>query len=204
MEMLLDLWLPILLSAVACFVFSSIAWMVLPHHKPDMKAVPDHDALASALKGLNLKPGFYFYPNCNDSKDMKSDEFKKRWNDGPWGTLNIFPKTPSFPLNLGVIFAEFLLVSIFVAYLAGHAFTGNPAPEYLDVFQIVGTAGVLGYVFGSIGGNAFMGMSARFTLMCTIDAVVFALLTAGIFSWLWPEAAIAIDPGSITLPGATP
>jgi len=200
MEMLMDLWLPILLSAVACFIASSIAWMVMPHHKPDMKAVPDHDALAGALKGLNLKPGFYFYPNCNDSKEMKSEAFKKRWNDGPWGTLNIFPQQPSFPRNLAVIFVEFLLVSIFVAYLAGHALSGNPAPAYLDVFQIVGTAAVLGYVFGSIGGNAFMGMSARFTVMCIVDAVVFALLTAGIFSWLWPDAAGVVGDAASTLP----
>ncbi len=35
MEPLLDLWLPIVVSAVIVFVASFLAWMVLPHHKGD-------------------------------------------------------------------------------------------------------------------------------------------------------------------------
>ena len=35
---LTSLWLPILLSTVALFFLSFLAWTVLPHHKPDSPA----------------------------------------------------------------------------------------------------------------------------------------------------------------------
>ncbi len=44
MEILVQFWLPILASAVVVFLASSIAWMVLPHHKKDVKTLPDEKA----------------------------------------------------------------------------------------------------------------------------------------------------------------
>ena len=48
---LLDLWMPILIGSVACFLASSVLWMVLPHHKPDIK--PSFDPIAVSL---NMPP----------------------------------------------------------------------------------------------------------------------------------------------------
>ena len=41
---LASLWLPILVSAVAVFFVSFLAWMVLPHHKKDINAIADEKA----------------------------------------------------------------------------------------------------------------------------------------------------------------
>ena len=52
-----SLWLPILLSAVAVFVLSSILHMVLPLHRKDYRQVPNEaDAMATLRKG-GLTPG---------------------------------------------------------------------------------------------------------------------------------------------------
>ena len=49
MELLSTLWLPIVLSGVALFFASFLAWMVLPHHKGDFIKLPDEGAFENAL-----------------------------------------------------------------------------------------------------------------------------------------------------------
>ena len=51
MVTLVDLWLPILGSAVAVFFISFTMWMVLPHHKGDWKPLPDEDGTMDTTDG---------------------------------------------------------------------------------------------------------------------------------------------------------
>ena len=44
-----SLWLPIVLSAVAVFLLSSMVHTVFPWHKGDYPAVPDQDRVMAAL-----------------------------------------------------------------------------------------------------------------------------------------------------------
>ncbi len=44
MHILAPLWLPILVSAAVVFVAAGLAWMALPHHKKDIKTLPDEKA----------------------------------------------------------------------------------------------------------------------------------------------------------------
>jgi len=98
---LIDLWLPILVAGVVCFLASSAMWMVLPHHKADIQPLPDEAAFNAAVGPLSLKPGYYMYPNCHGKEDMKSDAFKARWRPAPgarstcWATSPTSPKTCS-------------------------------------------------------------------------------------------------------------
>ncbi len=73
---LLSVWLPILVSSIAVFVASFLAWMVLPHHRSDWSKLPDEDGLISALSSGGVKPGQYMFPFCSGSREMKSPEFK--------------------------------------------------------------------------------------------------------------------------------
>ena len=38
---LIDLWLPILVAAVIVWFASALIWMAMPHHKKDIKKLPD-------------------------------------------------------------------------------------------------------------------------------------------------------------------
>ena len=40
-----DLTLPVLLSGLATHILSTLAWMVLPHHKPEWKVLAVQDEL---------------------------------------------------------------------------------------------------------------------------------------------------------------
>jgi hypothetical protein len=198
MDMLLDLWLPIVISTVACFVASSIIWMALPHHKADMKALPEEGVMDRALGEMKLEPGGYYIPNCSDKEKFKGDEFKARWNNGPWAFLQIPAGRPSFAKNLAVTLVEFLVIAIFIGYLAGASIPAGA--EYLHVFQIVGTAGVLAHVLGTIHHEFFQMKTVRHVAFCMFDGVVYALITAGIFAAFWPEGAEILNNAAGSLP----
>lgn len=182
MDFLADLWIPIVVSAVAVFIVSSLMWMVSPHHKADIQALPDEAAFDKAMGELNIPAGLYMYPNCH-GQDTKGDAFKGRWKSGPWGMVNVWGSPPNFGKSLALTFLSYLLVSVFVAYIASNAFAANPSPTYLNVFQIVGPIAMVAYCFGGLGNDIFLGKPRRFIITSMLDGVAFSLVTAGVFGW---------------------
>lgn len=180
---LAQLWLPILVSAVIVFFASSVVWMVLPHHKKDVKALPDEKALTDHLQQLSLAPGMYMWPCCQSKEDMKSEEYKARCAAGPWGTINILGRPPSFGRNLVLIYL-FYLVCVFVGYITSLARAAGS--EFLPVFRVAGAVGVLAYCAGSIPNAIFFGKPGRFVLTDFIDGVAYGLLTGATFGVFWP------------------
>jgi len=100
---LFELWLPILVSAVAVFIVSAIIWMALGYHKKDIQFLDNEEAFDAAISPMNIRPGLYMFPGCH-GKDLKSEAFQTRWKAGPWGIITIHPKAPSFGLNLLRVF----------------------------------------------------------------------------------------------------
>jgi len=179
------LWLPIVLSAVIVFVASSIMHMVLPYHKSDYKQLPDEDKILSALRPFNLQRGLYIFPFCNH-QNMKSPEITAKYKQGPVGFLNIMPnRQPAMPKFLIQWIAFCLLISFFVAYLTGH--TVAPGANYLVVFRVAGTAAFLAYGLGNVSNGIWKGQTWTATIKEVFDGLVFGLLTAGAFGWLWPR-----------------
>ena len=92
MVTVVDLWLPILLSAVFVFLVSSVVHMVLPIHKSDFKKLPDEDNAIGGLAGV--PPGDYVFPCPGSMKEMGSPEMLERYKKGPVGFLHVLPATP--------------------------------------------------------------------------------------------------------------
>jgi hypothetical protein len=184
MALLSALWLPIVLSAVIVFVASSIMHMLLPYHRGDYQKIPDEDKVLAALRGAGLKRGLYVFPFCTH-KDMKSPVVEK-YNQGPVGMMTVLPNGPPvMPKFLGLWFGYCLIISFFVAYLAAH--TVAQGAYYLAVFRVVGTAAFLAYGLGNIINSIWKGQTWSVTIKEVIDGLVYALLTAGTFGWLWPR-----------------
>jgi len=179
------LWLPIVLSAVIIFVASFIMHMLLPYHRSDYKQLPDEEKSLSALRATNLKRGLYVFP-FGTHKEMKSPGMIEKYNQGPVGMAIIFPSgTPFVPKFLGLWFGYCLLIGFFVAYLAAH--TVVPGTYYLAVFRVVGTAGFLSFGLGPLANVIWKGYPWSFVLKEVIDGLIYALLMAGTFGWLWPR-----------------
>jgi len=73
MNFLIDLWLPIVLSAVFIFIASSIIHMVIKSHSRDYAKLPDEDQLLAVMRTHNVQPGHYMFPYCTDMKGMDSE-----------------------------------------------------------------------------------------------------------------------------------
>ncbi len=186
MVYLTSLWIPIVVSAVIVFVASSIIHMVLPLHKNDYRKLPDEDKLMDALRGAGLTPGpAYHFPHCTP-KDMKSPEMMEKYKKGPLGFITIFPTgQPNMGKFLGLWFFFCLLVSFFTAYITGR--TVAAGTQYLAVFRVVGTVAFMGYGLGHFVDSVWKGQTWGVTIKHMIDGLLYALLTAGTFGWLWPK-----------------
>lgn len=179
------LWLPIVLSAVIVFVASSIMHMVLPYHRSDYQKLPDEDKVLDALRAAGPKRGLYVFP-FTTHKDMKSPAVIEKYKQGPVGMLTVFPSGPPvMPKFLGQWFAYCLLIGLFVAVLAEH--TVVPGALYRRVFHVVGASAFLAYGLGNISNSIWKGQTWSMTIKEAIDGLVYALLTAGTFGWLWPR-----------------
>src|SRR3989442_10135665 len=100
MTALTALWLPILVSAVAVFVFSSIIHMTPLWHKSDYPRFPNEDRVLDALPPIGIPPGDYLMPRPANPAEMRSPEFKEKMKRGPAGLLTaIAPRYRSLVFN---------------------------------------------------------------------------------------------------------
>ncbi len=189
---LISLWLPILASAVGVFFASFILWAATPWHKPDVNRVPDDAAADRMLEDLALRPGFYMVPCTHDAQECKSAAYQERYKRGPWATINVLPGKPNMGRNMALSFLVALVISVLIAYLTGSVLP--PGTAYLRVFQVAGTAAVLAYTFGGITNGIWFGKPTGWVIRDIIDAAIYAMITAGMFAWLWPGAGTPALP----------
>ena len=185
MVSLMSLWLPILLSAVIVFIASSILHMVLPYHRSDYKRLNDEDKILPVMRAANLAPGVYTFPFCTH-ETMKSPESVERYKQGPVGMMTVLPSgPPNMGKYLGLWFGYCVLVAFFVAYLAAHSLPIGT--HYLTVFRIVGTAAFIGFGLSCLSNGIWKGQPWSNTIKEMVDGLIYGLLTAGVFGWLWPR-----------------
>ena len=183
---LTSLWLPILLSAVFVFIASSLIHMVFKWHNSDYLKLPNEDEVRDAVRKDSPAPGQYVLPYCADMKAMGSEEMRKKYADGPVGILTLRANgAPKMGSSLLSWFIFLVVVALFAGYI-GHV--ALPAKtHYLTVFRVVGSAAFMAYGLGSLPAAIWMGHPWRAVLKDLADAVIYALLTAGTFGWLWPR-----------------
>ncbi|MEN8143904.1 MAG: hypothetical protein ABFS14_03040 [Gemmatimonadota bacterium] len=180
-----SLWLVILLSAVAVWLASAVVWMVLPFHKSDFKAVSNEPAAREALKGL--APGMYNIPHMASWDDAKTPEGAQKFSEGPNAFLTVLPnRHPNMGKQLTIWFVFSLIVGTIVAYLASR--TVAAGSDYLSVFRIAGTTAWLAYGMAAVQDAIWFGKPWSFVMKGQFDALLYGLLTAGVFGWLWPAA----------------
>jgi hypothetical protein len=182
----LQLWLPVLLSAVIVFVVSSIIHMVLPYHKSDFKKLPSEDGVMDALRPFNIPPGEYVVPCPGSSQEMKDPAFIEKIEKGPAAFMTVLEnKAPSMTTSLIQWFVYCALVGFFAAYVSGRAL--GPGADYLAVFRFVGATAFIGYAVGLWQNSIWYKRAWSTTLKSTFDGFLYACFTAGVFGWLWPS-----------------
>ena len=182
----MSLWLPIVVSAVIVFFVSALFHMVLPLHKNDMRKVAKEDELLDALRRLDIPPGDYGVPNPGSSNGMKDPVFIEKMKRGPVVLMTIAAGgSASMTTNLMLWFLYSVLVSFFSAYITGRALAAGV--DYLQVFRFVGTTAFMGYSFALLQNSIWYRRNWGTTLLSMFDGLIYGLLTAGTFGWLWPR-----------------
>lgn len=179
------LWLPILVSALLVFIASSIIHMVLPVHRNDWRKVPDEDRMMDAMRQFKLAPGDYCLPRADSPSALKDPAFIEKMTRGPVVFMTVLPgRQFSMGPQLAQWFVFSAVVSLFAGYLAGAAV--GPGADYLQVFRFVGTTAFVGYTMAFYPQSIWYRRPWSLQLKNTMDGLVYALLTAGVFGWLWP------------------
>ena len=186
MVSLAALWIPILVSAMVVFVISSIIHMALPWHKNDYPKIPHEDAVRAALRPLNIPPGGYMVPRPSGPQEMGSPEFIEKMKTGPVLMLQVMPNG-QMPMTANLInwFIYAVVVSFFAADVTSRAL--GVGANYLLVFRFIGTTAFMGYSLAIWQMSIWYRRSWMLSIKSTIDGLVYACMTAGVFGWLWPR-----------------
>jgi hypothetical protein len=150
------------------FVASSVAWMLLPHHRKEWRPLSNEAAVASAL--ADVPAGQYIVPHGR----MDSDWYAA-----------ILLRRPRAKMSKSLVlwFLNQLMITCFTGYLVYYALA--PEAPYLLVFRIAGTALVLGQIGALFARSIWWGWSWKSVWFEVIEGIVYALLGAGIFGWWW-------------------
>ena len=190
MTSIASLWLPILLSAIVVFVVSSIIHMASPWHKDDYPRLPSEEEFMDAVRPISLPAGDYMIPRCKSHAELRSPEFLAKMDKGPVMVVTVMPsgaKEMGKRLNQSLVFwfLYAVVIGIFAAYIAGRALP--PGSQYPQVFRFVGATAFLAYVVALWQMSIWYRRSWMTTFKVTVDGLIYALLTAGMFGWLWPR-----------------
>ena len=187
MVSLLSLWVPIVLSAVIAFVASWLLHMIVGHHRQDLRKLPQEDAVLDALRAAQIEPGDYMAPYVSSPKQMHEPGFLEKRRRGP---IVLFTLSGGGELRMGKPLAQWfiylLIVMLMCAYVASRTLPMQ-AP-YLAVFRVVGTVAFMGLALGQPHQSIWWQRQWSATIKYMIDGLIYALLAAGVFGWLWPRA----------------
>ncbi len=138
-----------------------------------------------ALRPFDIPPGDYVLPCAGSLEGMKSPDYIAKAEKGPVAFVTVMPNgIPGMGQSLLLWFLYCALVGVFAAYIAGRAL--EPGAPYLTVFRFAGTTAFAGYGLALLQNSIWYKRAWSSTLKSVFDALIYALLTAGTFGWLWP------------------
>jgi hypothetical protein len=160
--------------------------MVLGYHRKDYDRLPAEEEILAALRNAGVPPGDYLFPWAGSAAAMKDPAYVEKRKKGPGGLLTVMKDgMPSMAPYLAKWFVYCLVVGVFAAYIAGRALA--PGASYLAVFRFAGCTAFIAYSLALWQNSIWYGRKWTTTLKSNVDGLIYGLLTAGVFGWLWPD-----------------
>jgi hypothetical protein len=148
--------------------------------------MPNEDKFMDTLRPLDIPPGDYMVPRPSGREDMQSPEFKEKMKRGPVMMLTVWPNgQSSMAQSLILWFLYLVVIGFFTAYVAGR--TLNVGTDFLHVFRLACVVSFLGYSAALWQMSIWYRRAWSITVKATVDGLIYALLTAFTFAWLWPQ-----------------
>jgi hypothetical protein len=124
-------------------------------------------------------------PHAGSAAGMKTPEYQEKLAKGPVAFITVMPSGPmTMGKSLVLWFLYSVLVSVFAAYVTSRAV--SPGDPYLAVFRFAGVTAFAGYGLALLQNSIWWARKWSATLKSVFDALLYALVTAGTFGWLWP------------------
>ena len=118
---------------------------------------------------------------------MRTPEFIEKTTKGPVAFLTVMKSgPPAMGGSLVQWFIYCVVVGMFAAYITGRAL--GPDAQYLAVFRFAGCTAFVGYALALLQNSIWYKRNWSATLKSMFDGLVYALVTAGTFGWLWPSS----------------
>jgi hypothetical protein len=118
--------------------------------------------------------------------ELRTPEMQKKFAEGPVAVLNI---KAAGPVSMGPSLIPWLVfslaISVVTAYVASR--TLPPGSDHLQVFQVLGAVAWLGYAAGQIPAAIWVGKPWSITVKEVLGGLIYALVTAAAFAWVWPH-----------------
>jgi len=174
-------WVAIVSSAVFVFLGSWILHMCLTHHHTDFRKVPGEERIMEELRTSKVPVGQYRFPYCK-MEDFRSEETTKKFTKGPVGILTV---VPSGPPAMGKQLIQWFAYCLSISLLVGVVCQISSTKEILAVALI---PSLLVYVVSGAHNSIWKGEAWGVTLKNAADGVVYSLITAASFHFLWNTA----------------
>ncbi len=184
MSFIIELWMPILVSAVFVFIVSSVLHTVLvAWHGSDCQGLKAEADVMRALRDAGDEPGEYMMPYSASMEEMKSPEYCAKMNEGPVGRVTIMAGN-SFHMGSALVkwFGLSLVISVMCAYVT--TFASSTPYDYIHIFRLTGVTAFCAYSFGYIHNYVWAGTPAKVAIKFVVDGLLYSLVTAGTFGWL--------------------
>jgi hypothetical protein len=119
-------------------------------------------------------------------KEMNGPEFAAKMKAGPVLFMTVAKHNPaSMSLSLALWFLYSLAVSVIAAYITGRALPAGAG--FLPVFRFAGCVAFTGYSLALLQQSIWYQRRWWTTAKSMIDGLLYGLLTAAVFGWLWPS-----------------
>jgi hypothetical protein len=138
------------------------------------------------LRSKGVPPGQYMFPAWGSGEEMRSPEFREKYEKGPVGLLVVWDGPGNMGRNLILTFLVYLFIAAGLGYAATIGL--DRTASGLDVFRVVFVGALLAYVVGSFPESIWFRKKRSAFVAGVIDGTIYTVITAGLFAWLWPDA----------------
>lgn len=182
---LTSLWLVIVAAAATMWIASALIWMIMPWHKNDYAQLPAQGPILDALHAQGVKPGQYDLPHLAKRDDLKLEENQRRFIEGPVGFITIAPRgLPTMGPGMVQSALLYLVIATLSAYVISRSLPAGA--DYLRVFQIASVVVWMANCTAIFSEAIWFARPWKSVAKTGLDALILALLVAGVFGALWP------------------
>jgi hypothetical protein len=172
------------IGGIILFVWSFLAWALLPLHTPHLRTMANEDSVIAALKtGMDAK-GVYFFPGMPppgtrsaEEQQAAEDAWKKKYESGPTGMVVYDPAGSSTMMTAQMItgLVVDILAAMLAAWLLGRSTAMNAS--YFSRVAYCGTLGIFVSLVAYLAEWNWLGFPLPYTTAMIADAVIGWLLT---------------------------